>query len=165
MTLSTLVNAALVVAVVIYMVARRMSWQQFNKSGREVWVMPLVLIGIGLLQMKDKLGGGYHLTVADIGFLVAGLAVSLVVGLLMGRTVELQTRGTEVWYRMPVIGLLVLVGYVAARFALAMLGHTMGATITSGGGSIMVSLGANLLAQSLVTASRVSTSTLQRARA
>lgn len=165
MTLSTLVNAALVVAVVIFMIARRMSWRPFNKSGREVWIMPLVLVGIGVLQMKDKLGGGYHLTVADIEFLVAGLVVSLVAGVLMGRTSEIQTRGTEVWYRMPAIGLVVLVGYVAARFALAAVGHTMGATITSGGGSIMVSLGANLLAQSLVTASRISTGAMQRVRA
>lgn len=165
MTLSTLVNAALVVAVVVFMIARRMSWRQFDKSGREVWIMPLVLVGIGLLQMRDKLGGGYHLTPADIVFLVAGLVVSLGMGALMGRTAEIQARGTEIWYRMPVLGLLVLVAYVAARFGLAFLGHAMGSTLTSGGGSIMVSLGANLLAQSLVTSSRIGTSALHRVSA
>lgn len=157
MTLSTLVNAALVIAVVIYLIAKRMTWQEFAQAGRSVWTTPVILVGIGLVQMRSQLGDGYVVSTADIGFLVAGLATSLGAGALNGKVTEIQHRNGTAWYRMPAVGLVVLVGYLAARFALAALGHTMGATLTAGGGSIMVSMGANLLAQSLVTSSRIAT--------
>ncbi|MCO1577723.1 hypothetical protein M8C13_18365 [Crossiella sp. SN42] len=155
MTLSTLVNGALALAVVAFVIARRMNWHELTKHGEDVWIGPAILTGIGLLQLKNKLGPDYHIPPVDLVFLVLGLLLALGAGVGLGRTSEVQLRDGRIFTRMRGPALGVWAGFIGLRVLLGFLGHGFGATLTSGGGAIMLTLGASLLTQSLVLAARV----------
>lgn len=149
----TLLNAAVVIVIVIAVVARRLSWSELQNSDTDVWRGPLVMVGIGIYQLHDKLGKT-SLGVTDIVLLVAGVGLALIAGLAAGRVAQVQFRGGKIFYRLGAPGLGIMVGYLVLRLGLAGLGHLLGATITSGGGSILLTVGANLLVQSLVVQSK-----------
>jgi hypothetical protein len=153
MSFGTLANAAVVVAIVIAVVARRLSWSELENSDTDVWRGPVVMIGVGLYQMHDKLGAA-KLGVADVVLLILGVGLALVAGLATGRVAQVEHRGQKVFYRLGLPGLGIMVCYLVLRLGLAGVGHLLGATITSGGGSILLTLGANLLVQSVLVQSR-----------
>jgi hypothetical protein len=145
----TLLNAAVVIAIVIAVVARRLSWSPLASSDTDVWRGPLVMVGLGIYQLHDKLPQA-QLGVLDIVLLVAGVGLALVAGLAAGRVAQVQLRDGKVFYRLGLPGLGIMVGYLVVRLGLAGLGHLLDATIAAGGGSILLTVGANLLVQSLV---------------
>jgi hypothetical protein len=145
----TLLNAAVVVAIVIAVVMRRLSWSELENSDTDVWRGPLVMVGVGVYQMYDKLQHG-QLGTIDVVLLVIGVGLALVAGLATGRVSQVQRRQGKVFYRLGVPGLGIMAGYLVLRLGLAGLGHLLGATVTSGGGSILLTMGATLLVQSLV---------------
>jgi hypothetical protein len=149
MSLGTLTNAAIVVAIVIAVLVRRLSWSELENSDTDVWRGPVVMIGIGLYQMHEKLGA-LQLGVADVVLLVTGVGLALVAGLATGRVAQVEHRGAKVFYRLGLPGLGIMAGYLVLRLGLAGIGHLLDATITSGGGSLLLTLGANLLVQSVV---------------
>ncbi|MBP2473969.1 hypothetical protein JOF53_002841 [Crossiella equi] len=154
MTMSTMFNAVLVLAVVALVVSRRMRWQELAKSGKDIWVGPAVIAGVGLLQLKNKIGADTVLHPVDLLFLVAGLLAALGAGVLLGRLSEVRVADGKVFSRMGVPAVGVWVGFIAVRVLLGFLGHALGAQLSAGGGAIMLSLGASLLTQSLVLGSR-----------
>lgn len=155
MTTSTLVNGALAIAIIAFVIARRMNWRELTKRDEDVWVGPAIIMAIGLFQLKNKLGPDYHIAPVDLVFLVLGVLLALGAGLGLGRTSEVQLRGGRIYTRMRAPALGVWAGFILLRVLLGFLGHTFGATLTSGGGAIMLTLGASLLTQSLVLATRV----------
>jgi hypothetical protein len=153
MSISTLGNAAVVIGIVIAVLARRLSWSELENSDTDVWRGPLVMCGIGLYQMHDKLTGT-TLGPVDVVLLVLGVALALVAGLATGRVAQVEHRGTKVFYRLGLPGLAVMVCYLVLRLGLAGVGHLLDATISSGGGSLLLTLGANLLVQSVIVQSK-----------
>ena len=89
----------------------------------------------------------------DIALLVVGTAIALAAGAASGRVAQVECRAGKVFFRLGPPGLGIMVAYLVVRLGLAGLGHLVGASI-SGGGPLMVSLGANLLTQSLVIQSK-----------
>jgi hypothetical protein len=150
MSFGTLPNALVVIAVVVAVLARRLSWSELENSDADVWRGPLVLMGVGVYQLYD---GQRQLGVVDIVVLVVGAALALVAGTASGRVAQVQRRAGKVFFRLGLPGLGIMVAYLVVRLGLAGLGHLLGASV-SGGGSLLVSLGANLLTQSLVIQSK-----------
>ena len=81
----------------------------------------------------------------------AAVVIAIVAAIVIRRLSwsELENSDTDVW-RGPVV----MAGYLVLRLGLAGVGHLSGATITSGGGSILLTMGANLLVQSVIVQSR-----------
>jgi hypothetical protein len=149
----TLLNAAVVIAIVVAVIVRRLSWSELENSDTDVWRGPVVMTGIGLYQLHDKLGDA-HLDAADVILLVLGVALALAAGLATGRVAQVEFRERKVFYRLGPAGLGIMLAYLVLRLGLAGAGHLAGATITSGGGSILLTMGANLLVQSVVVQSK-----------
>jgi hypothetical protein len=145
MSFGTLPNALVVIAVVVAVLARRLSWSELENSDADVWRGPLILMGAGVYQLYDS---HRHLGVVEVVLLVVGAAVALVAGTASGRVAQVQRRAGKVFFRLGLPGLGIMVAYLVVRLGLAGLGHLLGASV-SGGGSLLVSLGANLLTQSL----------------
>ena len=146
MSFGTLPNALVVVAVVVAVLARRLSWSELENSDTDVWRGPLVLMGVGVYQLYDR---HPHLGVMDVVLLVVGTTVALVAGVGPGRVAQVERRAGKVFFRLGPPGLGIMVAYLVVRLGLAGFGHLVGASV-AGGGALMLSLGANLLTQSLV---------------
>jgi hypothetical protein len=150
MSFGTLPNALVVIAVVVVVLARRLSWSELENSDTDVWRGPLLLTGVGIYQLYDRHTG---LGVVDVVLLVVGTAVALVAGTASGRVAQVERRAGKVFFRLGLPGLGIMVAYLVIRLGLAGVGHLLGASV-SGGPALMVSLGANLLTQSLVIQSK-----------
>jgi hypothetical protein len=150
MSFGTLPNALVVIAVVVVVLARRLSWSELENSDTDVWRGPLLLTGVGIYQLYDRHTG---LGVVDVVLLVIGTAVALVAGTASGRVAQVERRAGKVFFRLGMPGLGIMVAYLVIRLGLAGAGHLLGASV-SGGPALMVSLGANLLTQSLVIQSK-----------
>ncbi|TCC32466.1 hypothetical protein [Kribbella sindirgiensis] len=154
MSLGTLPNALVVIAVVVVVLARRLSWSELENSDADVWRGPLVLMGVGVYQLYDR-----HtvLGAVDVVLLVVGAVLALVAGVGSGRVAQVQRRAGKVFFRLGMPGLGIMVAYLVVRLGLAGLGHLLGASVAGGGGgALMVSMGANLLTQSLIIQSKAS---------
>lgn len=143
-------NSFVVVAVVAVVLARRLSWSELKNSDTDVWRGPLVITAAGIYQLYDR---HLHVGVLDIVLLVVGTAVALVAGAASGRVAQVERRAGKVFFRLGPPGLGIMVAFVVVRLGLAGLGQLVGAS-TSGGGSLMVAVGANLLTQSLIIQSK-----------
>ncbi|HWD80806.1 MAG TPA: hypothetical protein VG497_18065 [Kribbella sp.] len=152
MSFGTLPNALVVVAVVVAVLARRLSWSELENSDTDVWRGPVVLIGIGVYQLYAK---HVQLGAADVTLLVIGAAVALVAGVAGGRVAQVERRAGKVYYRLGLPGLGIMVAYLVIRLGLAGIGHLLGVPVAEGG-ALMVSLGANLLAQSMIIQGKAS---------
>ena len=152
MSFGTLPNALVVIAVVVVVLARRLSWSELENSDTDVWRGPVVLMGVGVYQLYDRHTG---LGVLDVVLLVLGTALAPVAGVGSGRVAQVERRAGKVFFRLGMPGLGIMVAYLVVRLGLAGLGHLLGASV-AGGGALMVSMGANLLAQSLIIQSKAS---------
>ncbi|GAA1607986.1 hypothetical protein GCM10009804_74890 [Kribbella hippodromi] len=150
MSLGTLPNALVVVAIVIAVLVRRLSWSELENSDADVWRGPVILIGVGIYQLYNSHLG---LHVVDITLLVVGAVIALIAGVASGRVAQVERRAGKVFYRLGLPGLGIMVAYLVVRLGLVGVGHLFGATV-AGGGALMVSIGANLLTQSLVIQSK-----------
>ncbi|MGW7680086.1 hypothetical protein ACWGID_05060 [Kribbella sp. NPDC054772] len=146
MSFGTVPNAVVVIAVVVVVLARRLSWSELENSDTDVWRGPVVLIGVGVYQLYDRHTG---LGVVDVVLLVIGAAIALVAGVASGRVAQVERRAGKVFFRLGMPGLGIMVAYLVIRLGLAGVGHLLGASV-SGGGALLVSMGANLLTQSLI---------------
>ncbi|GAA3131133.1 hypothetical protein JOF29_007560 [Kribbella aluminosa] len=152
MSLGTLPNALVVIAVVIAVIARRISWSELDNSNADVWRGPVVLVGIGIYQLY---AGHAQLGVAGVILLAIGAAVALVAGVASGRVAQVERRAGKVFYRLGLPGLGIMVAYLVIRLGLAGVGHLVGVPVAQGG-ALMVSLGANLLTQSMIIQGKAS---------
>ncbi|GAA1579066.1 MULTISPECIES: hypothetical protein [Kribbella] len=150
MSLGTLPNALIVIAVVVAVLARRLSWSELENSDTDVWRGPLVLIGVGVYQLYNK---HVPLGVTGVTLLVVGAALALVAGVATGRVAQVERRAGKVFYRLGVPGLGIMVAYLVVRLGLAGVGHLAGVP-SAGGGALMLSMGANLLTQSMIIQSK-----------
>ncbi|WP_427895687.1 hypothetical protein ACQHIV_17770 [Kribbella sp. GL6] len=152
MSFGTVPNALVVIAVVIAVVARRLSWSELDNSNADVWRGPVILIGAGVYQLYDRHA---HLGAADVILLLIGSAVALVAGVASGRVAQVERRAGKVFYRLGLPGLGIMVAYLVIRLGLAGVGHLLGVPVAEGG-ALMVSLGANLLTQSMIIQGKAS---------
>ncbi|NUR94474.1 MAG: hypothetical protein HOV67_04350 [Kribbellaceae bacterium] len=152
MSFGTVPNALVVIAVVVAVVARRLSWSELDNSNADVWRGPVILIAVGVYQLYAK---HTQLGVADVTLLVIGAGVALVAGVASGRVAQVERRAGKVFYRLGLPGLGIMVAYLVIRLGLAGVGHLLGVPVAEGG-ALMVSLGANLLTQSMIIQGKAS---------
>lgn len=151
MSFGTLPNALVVIAIVVAVIARRLSWSELENSDADVWRGPVILCGVGVYQLYGK-----HLPLGpvDVALLAAGVGTALAAGYASGRVAQVERRAGKVFFRLGLPGLGIMVGYLVIRLGLAGVGHLLGVAATAGGGALMLSIGANLLTQSLVIQSK-----------
>ncbi|MFI5728488.1 hypothetical protein ACIA49_00085 [Kribbella sp. NPDC051587] len=146
MSFGTLPNALVMIAIVVAVLVRRLSWSELKNSDADAWRGPLIMCGVGVYQLY----GNHQYGVIDVTLLVIGAVVALVAGYASGMVAQVERRAGKVFYRLGLPGLGIMVAYLVIRLGLAGVGHLLGAASTIGGGALILSLGANLLTQSLV---------------
>jgi hypothetical protein len=139
-----------VIGVIGYIIYRQIQGEPLR--GKRAVVLPAILTVVGYLNLRG--GGGTHLTHADIGCLVAGVAGSAAIGLAFGAITRLESRGGYLWSQLPKRGLWLWAALVAWRVAIIVLATGMHAHIAASGATLLLSLGVNRLAAAAVIVPR-----------
>jgi hypothetical protein len=142
------VDVVLVLAAVCYVLVRRFAGEP--AQARRMLVLPAVLVVIGLSDVS----GALH-SVVSLVFLVATCAFGMLLGALRGASVRLSERDGLVVVRYTVITLVLWVVNLAVRFGASfVLGAVDPHAAAAVGNSLLLTLGAGMLVEGLVTMAR-----------
>ncbi|MEV4166398.1 hypothetical protein [Nonomuraea dietziae] len=141
----TVLNAALIVGLVGYVVVRRMIGEPLN--ARDVYLAPLVLIGLGIHALT-----GVALTAVDVLWLVISGLVALGFGAMRASTTGLFEREGVLWQRYTWRTLVVWVVSAAASIGVGLLATRYG--LHEQARPMSLAIGVGLSGEALVTAVR-----------
>lgn len=144
MDINSLLTVALVVVGIGYLLVRRM-------LGRLVTVKSLLLLPAILTVVgANQLTGAGPFTPVTVAFVAAGIAVSVLLGVVRGATVHLEQRGAELWMRYRPVTVALWVLNLAAKGAMVVLERMVVPDSAAASQAVMVSLGVGILAESAV---------------
>lgn len=158
MSASLLVNALVLVAVLVWMGARQLTWQPVNL--RRMWVLPLVLLGVGAIVTVNT-GRGIRIDAPSVGLLALEVVIGTALGVAMGWIARFRRLDTPVrdrrgdviaWqYRTGWVGAVLWVALIAIRIGIdaGAAAAGLGGLLTSTG-VILAVVGVNRLANSAV---------------
>lgn len=138
------------VVAVGYVLWSRLRGQPLN--ARRLLVLPVVLTVVGVADLTGS--SAPRLSGTDVGFLAAGVAISVLLGVARGATIELYPNGGELWRRYRPVTVVLWVTLVAVKFVLAGIAFVAGASAGGGTHGLLLSLGASLIAEAVVVGPR-----------
>jgi hypothetical protein len=138
-----------VVGIIGYVIVRQVQGESLR--GKRTVLLPAILTVIGFLNLR---AGGAHLTGTDVACLVAGIAGSVAIGLAFGAVTRLESRGGYLWAQLPLRGLWLWAALVLWRVAVIAVASGLHAHVAASSASLLLSLGANRLAQAAVVVAR-----------
>jgi hypothetical protein len=89
MTMQTVANILIGVALIGWMLYRQMTWRVV--AAAQMWKMPAILAVVGVIMLAQTKSQA-PISTLDIAILIVELAISLAIGALMGRIAVLRTR-------------------------------------------------------------------------
>lgn len=154
MTVQTLSNILIALAVVGLLMYRQLRWRAFDPA--RALKLPIILGAIGVVLLAQ--GGAGSVTTVDVTFLVIELLLSVGVGAAMGaltsfraateapHALEVRTGGwgASLWFVL-----------IAARVGLDLLAGSLGGHLITQTGVILLLLGVSRACSALVVRSRV----------
>lgn len=155
-TQSTDFQALLFVAIIVWRLVRKTQERPVKTDGQR-WRLPLILIVIGGFETVSLTRGSHPITLgtADLTYLVAVSAVSLVLGLIRGMTIRITDRGGVLTQKYTAVTVGLWLGSVAVRLGLDVgASHAFGVSGAVTGTSILMMFGISLLGESLAVATR-----------
>jgi len=136
-----------VIGIIGFVIYQQLAGQLIR--GRRLIVLPAVVTVVGFLGLR-----GHHMGSADIAWLAAGAAGSLLIGLAFGLITRLESRGGVLWGKMPLRGLWLWVGLIAWRALVMVLAAHTGAHVAASTTPLLFTLGLNRLGQAAVISAR-----------
>ncbi len=140
----TLANIAIYVALIVYVVAKRMAGRPVGPT-KKLFALPVIAIVIGWGDATR----GLHRPV-DISLTVAGCAISLVFGLARGRADRMSTRDGAPYVQWTWLSLGLFAALLLVKLALDLAGVAAGETAAAAGQSLILTLGLTLLGEAAV---------------
>lgn len=155
-TQSTELQAVLFLAIIIWRLVRKMQERPVKTDGAR-WRLPLILTAIGGFETASLTRGAHPITItpADLTYLVAVSAVSIVLGLIRGSTIRLSDRGGVLTQKYTGLTVGLWLGTIAIRLGLDLgASHAFGVAGAVTGTSILMMFGLSLLGESAAVAMR-----------
>nr|WP_296768131.1 CcdC protein domain-containing protein [Rhodococcus sp. (in: high G+C Gram-positive bacteria)] len=145
-------SIVIIAALVVYLLVRRMSGQLME--ARRMLVIPAIVVVIGLSTLGtagETSGGSAGITPTAVGFLAFGVLIGAALGAVRGFTVRLVERDGYAWMKYSALTLALWVAAIAVRLIAVPVESAIdsGAAATAGQ-AFALSIGAGLLAESLV---------------
>jgi len=119
-------------------------------SGKRLVVLPAILTVIGIVE----LGGSSNVNAMDVVMLALSAGTAIAIGLGLGAMTRLERRDGHLWAQLPKRGLWLWVGLFVSRALMAGVANVSGAHLAAGTAAILLTLGLNRAAQSLVIVPR-----------
>ena len=143
-------TVAVAVAAVAYVLWSRMKGQPLQ--AKRLLVLPVVLTVLGITDLTGS--SAPHLTAKDMAFLVLSAGISAVLGAARGATIELYSRGGELWQRYRPATAALWITLIAARLILIAIAAAAHASAGAGTSTLLLTLGVSLLAETAIVAPR-----------
>jgi hypothetical protein len=140
----TFANVAIYVALIVYILARKVKGQPIE-STKKLFILPILVTVIGY-------GDVTHGTMkpVEIAVTVIGAAVSLGLGMLRGKADKLSTRDGLPVVQWGAASLMLFVGNLMAKLALDLVGVAAGASASAVGKSLVLTFGLTLLGEAAI---------------
>ena len=139
-----------VLGIIGYVIFRQVQGEPLR--GKRTVLLPAVLTVIGFLNLHGS--GGARLAGADVTCLVIGTAGSVAIGLAFGAVMRLESRGGFLWAQLPLRWVWLWAALAGWRVAVIVLASGMHAHVAASSATLLLSLGANRLAQAAVVVVR-----------
>ena len=139
-----------VLGIICYVIYRQVKGEPLR--GKRTVLLPAVLTLIGLLNLHGS--GGGHLGGADVACVAIGTVGSVAIGLAFGAVMRLESRDGYLWAQLPVRGLWLWAALAGWRVAVILLAAGLHAHVAASAATLLLSLGANRLAQAAVVVAR-----------
>lgn len=146
---SDLVRALLVVAIIVYVIARQVAGEPLR--GRRVVLLPVVVTVLGAVDISGSAG---HVRATDVLLLAVNALVAAALGVAQGVVLRLESRDGYLWARLPARGLWLWAALFASRAVLTGVAYAVHAHVAASGAAILLVLGINRLAQAAVVVPR-----------
>lgn len=143
-----LVEIVLILALIAFMVWRRMVGQPLRAA--RLIVLPAVAVILGLQELA---GSSIHASV--IAVLAIGALTGIATGAARGATVGIYERDGYLWYRYRPLTVVIWLVLIPLRIGMVLAATAAGVTLPTTG-SLLVVLGVSFLAESGVIALRAS---------
>ncbi|MBF6060889.1 hypothetical protein IU500_08865 [Nocardia terpenica] len=144
---NTVFEGAVIVLILGWIMYRQMRWQVLDQ--RRMWRMPIILAVIGVFQLKSAVSGVQISTVA-VSLLVLSAVLSVAVGAAMGQLSQLRAADGQILARTGWVGSLLWLVLVAVRIGVDVWAHSVGATIVTAVGVILLMLALNRVGRGAV---------------
>jgi hypothetical protein len=155
---SSILQGVLILALFCWILSKRFQWRPVRGDSRQ-WRLPLILIAIGVwatLGTKHKTSSGavIAMTSKDYTYLLIGALVSLGLGMVRGRSLEIADHAGQLMKRYRPLTAALWVVLIVVRLGIDLYGGHMGVSSAIIGTSIMLMFGLSLLGEALVVAMR-----------
>jgi hypothetical protein len=140
----TLANIAIYVALIIVVVYRRMAGRPVGPVKKQ-FALPVILIVIGWGDAAKGLTKPL-----DVTFTIVGCAISLVLGLVRGRTDRISERDGAAYVQWTWWSVGLFAANLVIKLVLDLAGVAAGETASAAGSSLLVALGLTLLGEAAV---------------
>ena len=142
-----LITVLLVLVAVGYVLVRRLAGEPLE--GRRLAVLPIILMVVGVAQLR-----GAHITSLDLTVLAVEGIVAVGLGALRGLTVHVYGRDGHLWYRYRPLTIVVWAGSALVRVGGAAVGHALGADAKVLSAALVLMVGLSLLGEALIVGRR-----------
>ena len=155
---SSILQGVLILALFCWILSKRFQWRPVRGDSRQ-WRLPLILIAIGVWatlgsQHKTSSGAVTTTTSKDYTYLLVGALVSLGLGMVRGRTLEIANHAGQTMKRYRPMTAVLWVVLIVVRLGIDLYGGHLGVSSAIIGTSIMLMFGLSLLGESLAVAMR-----------
>jgi hypothetical protein len=140
----TLANIAIYLALIAFVVARRMIGHPVGPI-KKLFALPVIAIVLGWGDATR----GLHKPI-DITLTIVGCAISLVFGLARGRANRMSTRDGAPYVQWTWLSLGLFAALLLVKLALDLAGVAAGETVAAAGQSLILTLGLTLLGEAAV---------------
>jgi len=156
-TVNTVAQLLIVVAVLGLVISRRFRPQPVRGDARR-WRLPLILVAIGLYSVVELTKGSHPVKLDgdDIGYLVLGGLLSLVLGAVRGLTIRIYNEGGVLLQRYAPATAALWVATILVRLGLDVAAPSFGVAKAVAGASIMFMFGISLLGEAVAVTARTS---------
>ena len=155
---SSIIQGVLILALFCWILSKRFQWRPVRGDSRQ-WRLPLILIAIGIwatlgTQHKTSSGAVIAMTSKDYTYLLVGALISLGLGMVRGRSLEIADHAGQLMKRYRPLTAALWVVLIVVRLGIDLYGGHMGVSSAIIGTSIMLMFGLSLLGEALVVAMR-----------
>lgn len=150
----TAANILIYVALIGYILYRRVQGHPL-KAGRQLFVLPVVLIVLGYGDVTQ----GATIKPIEITLIVIAGAISFGLGLLRGRADKLSDRNGTPFVQWGAASVILFVANIAAKLVLDVIGLAAGSAGSAVGKSLVLTFGLTLLGEAIALSMRTSGAT------